>query len=106
MENSNRTNNPLLSHAGRVALVTGAARGLGREISRGLAEQGAIVIGVDLLEQSETAKLVQAAGAEWHGHKLDVADENNINELSEEIRSQFRHCDILVNNAAIADGCT
>jgi NAD(P)-dependent dehydrogenase (short-subunit alcohol dehydrogenase family) len=91
------------SHEGRVALVTGAAGGLGQAICRGLAERGATVVGVDLLDQTETADVVQGAGATWHGITADVTSQSAVSALAEDVRARFGRCDILVNNAGIAD---
>ncbi|MCW3016208.1 MAG: hypothetical protein JWO02_3300 [Solirubrobacterales bacterium] len=92
-----------LSHEGRVAVVTGAARGLGQAICRGLAEHGATVVGVDLLDQAETGGMVEAAGARWQGVNADVTSEAAVTALGQEVQERFGRCDVLVNNAGIAD---
>jgi NAD(P)-dependent dehydrogenase (short-subunit alcohol dehydrogenase family) len=94
----------LPTHAGRVAVVTGAARGIGRALCIAFAERGADVVGVDLADTSETGELVSAAGGKWLGRSLDVADADAIAVLAREVDETFGHADILVNNAAIDDG--
>jgi 3-oxoacyl-[acyl-carrier protein] reductase len=91
------------THTGRVAVVTGASRGIGQAICRGLAERGAAVVGVDVLESTETGTIVEAAGAQWLGVTADLAAPDAAARLAEEIDAGFGRCDILVNNAAIDD---
>jgi len=87
--------NSIGSHEGRVALVTGAAQGIGRAIALALAERGAQVIATDLKVPQET---VDEIGTAAHGLQLDVT-------LEEDWYAAFRKCqalggiDIVVNNA-------
>ncbi len=89
---------------GEVAVVTGAALGIGRACALKLAEHGASVAVTDVLEK-EGQLLVQeirAAGgvAEyWH---LDVADESNVEQVSKEVVARFGKISILINNAGIS----
>ena len=85
--------------AGRAALVTGAGRGLGRAISRRLAELGAwVVLGdVDAGALDETARLIKDQGGEVSTYVFDVSD-------ADAVQSAFAHIgqlEILVNNAGI-----
>jgi NAD(P)-dependent dehydrogenase (short-subunit alcohol dehydrogenase family) len=91
------------SHSGRVAVVTGAARGIGQATCRALAELGASVVGVDLLETDETGALVEQADASWLGITADLTAPDAGPRLAREVESAFGRCDILVNNAAIDD---
>jgi 3-oxoacyl-[acyl-carrier protein] reductase len=91
------------SHSGRVAVVTGAARGIGQAMCRGLAERGASVVGVDVLEAEETGRIVEQAGARWLGVTADLTAPDSASRLADEVDSAFGRCDILVNNAAIDD---
>jgi len=87
--------NSIGSHEGRVALVTGAAQGIGRAIALALAERGAQVIATDLKVPQET---VDEIGTAAHGLQLDVT-------LEENWHAAFLKCqalggiDIVVNNA-------
>lgn len=89
-------------HAGRVALITGAAAGIGLCIATMLAERGCRVIAVDrspgVLEAAAHATL---AGAPMEGVVLDVTDESGVRTLAADIVLRFGSLDILVNNAAI-----
>lgn len=66
-----RTSEP---HAGRVALVTGAARGIGQAIAAGLAERGASIVLGDIDDVSETRDLIGATGHRAVPVTLDVSD--------------------------------
>lgn len=89
---------------GKVALVTGASRGIGREIAKTLAEYGAVVI-VNYNGSKEKAEEVVAEIKEKGGnavsYQCSVAEENSCKTMIDEMLKQFGHIDILVNNAGI-----
>jgi 3-oxoacyl-[acyl-carrier protein] reductase len=93
-----------LKLAGKVALVTGAAQGIGKAVSLLLARNGAdiIVSDVNLEKSEETAKEVQTLGRKALAIKADVARIEDVEKMVEGIVAQFGHVDILVNNAGIA----
>lgn len=95
----------MTTHAGRVALVTGAARGIGQAVAAGLADRGATIIGVDLAEASETRGLVEGCGAEWLGLVADVSSPADVAGVAEQALARFGRCDIVVNNAGIFPSC-
>ncbi|MEU2339155.1 SDR family oxidoreductase [Streptomyces sp. NPDC006654] len=87
---------------GRLAVVTGARRGIGRAMARALAEAGADVIGVSAnLEESGGAveKDVLAAGRSFEAIRADFADPEAVRALGEDLAGRERPVDILVNNA-------
>ncbi|MEU0055518.1 2-dehydro-3-deoxy-D-gluconate 5-dehydrogenase KduD [Streptomyces sp. NPDC006334] len=87
---------------GRLAVVTGARRGIGRAMARALAEAGADVIGVSAsLEESgsEVEKDVTAAGRTFEAIRADFADPDAVRALGAELAARERPVDILVNNA-------
>jgi NAD(P)-dependent dehydrogenase (short-subunit alcohol dehydrogenase family) len=88
---------------GRVAVVTGASRGLGRAMAVGLAEEGAslALLGRDAEALEQTAAACRAAGAESASFLGDVADEAQVERLSKEVAARFGRADILINNAGI-----
>ncbi|MGK2909488.1 MAG: SDR family NAD(P)-dependent oxidoreductase [Sphingobium sp.] len=90
-----------MTHEGRVAVVTGAAAGIGRATALGLARRGATVVGVDLNEASETGEIVQAAGGKWLGLKADVSSPTDVAAAADAAIAAFDKVDILVNNAGI-----
>lgn len=85
---------------GRVALVTGAARGLGQVFAQRLAEDGCQMVLVDLLQCDETLALVQRAGRRGWCLQADLADEGQIRRLVRKALATAGRVDILVNNAA------
>ncbi|MGW0843364.1 SDR family oxidoreductase [Streptomyces sp. NPDC002787] len=87
---------------GRLAVVTGARRGIGRAMARALAEAGADVIGVSAsLEEtgSDVEKDVVAAGRAFEGIRTDLADPDAVRALGADLAARERPVDILVNNA-------
>ena len=88
---------------GRAAIVTGAARGLGRAISQVLSEQGAKVVlcDVDLPLVKEVAASMQASGAEATAVETDVSQPEACDRLVQEAIERYGRVDILVNNAGI-----
>lgn len=87
----------------RLAVVTGAARGIGRAIVFELLRQGRIVAGLDLLEDSlkDLEKAVQEAGFEIITRCLDITDTPKLTEVLESLASEHGGIAILVNNAGI-----
>lgn len=92
-----------MSLEGKVALVTGASRGIGQAIAHELAAQGAIVIGTATSDKGADAiaEKLGAAGFKGTGLKLDVRDPQSVSEVLERVTSEFGAPLILVNNAGI-----
>jgi 3-oxoacyl-[acyl-carrier protein] reductase len=89
------------SHQDRIAVVTGAARGIGQAVCRQLADRGAHVVAVDLTEPTETVAQLEQAGHKATGLRADVSDPAQTAQVGDEVRSRLGRCDILVNNAGI-----
>lgn len=90
--------------AGRVALVTGASRNIGREIALCLAREGASVLvhaATDQGAADETVQAIDAAGGRASSVVADLSRPDNATMLAETAQSRFGRLDILVNNAAI-----
>ena len=85
-----------------VAVVTGAARGIGRRICLELAERGFKIAANDLNGPDETVRELQAAGAEALALPGDVSDEATVQKMVEAVMGQFGRIDVLVNNAGVS----
>jgi NAD(P)-dependent dehydrogenase (short-subunit alcohol dehydrogenase family) len=89
--------------AGQVAVVTGAGRGLGRDLALRLAAEGAhvAVAARSAGEVAETAELVRASGGRAGAFTLDVSDAEAVHQLVAEVERTAGPVDLLVNNAAV-----
>jgi 3-oxoacyl-[acyl-carrier protein] reductase len=88
----------------RVAIVTGAARGIGQEYCLALAREGANVVAADLLSCEETAAQVQGAGGKALAVTVDVTSDQSTQTMTTQTLHRFGRIDILVNNAALYGG--
>lgn len=93
----------LFDLSGKIAVVTGAARGLGRATAVGLADYGADVAAIDLKLDScgGTRREIEAAGRTCRAYGCDVADEHAVERTVGQIAADFGRIDILVNIAGI-----
>ena len=87
----------------QVAIVTGAARGLGQAIARDLAASGAVVACIDINEGllNDTVQSITEAGGKAASFACDVTDSQRVTEVVQAIAKQFGRLDILVNNAGV-----
>jgi NAD(P)-dependent dehydrogenase (short-subunit alcohol dehydrogenase family) len=90
-------------HKNKVALITGANKGLGFEIARQLGQQGVtVVLGArDNAKAEEAAKKLKAEGVDARAVKLDVTKEADVAGLPAFFESKFGRLDILINNAGV-----
>ena len=93
----------LINYSGKVALVTGAARGFGFACAKRLAEAGAAVVLADQLEElcQTAAKALSESGYNVHAVTVDVTNENDVNQAVQATSTQFGQLNILVNSAGV-----
>jgi 3-oxoacyl-[acyl-carrier protein] reductase len=90
----------MMSFEGKIALVTGASRGIGRAIAESLVARGARVIGTATSDKG-AADISAYLGENGKGYNLNVVDQASIDAVLSAIRAEFGEIDILVNNAGI-----
>ena len=88
---------------GKVAIVTGTARGIGKAIARQFGAEGALVVGVDLLADlgEQAAAEVRASGGRMSFQAGDISKEADVRRIVKAVRDEHGRVDILVNNAGI-----
>ena len=89
----------LFDLGGKVAIVTGASRGLGKAMAIALAQAGANVVGVGQSDMSSTEEEIKKAGKELLPIKADLTSTEKVDEIVEKTVEKFGRVDILVNNA-------
>jgi NAD(P)-dependent dehydrogenase (short-subunit alcohol dehydrogenase family) len=91
---------------GKIALVTGAAQGIGKGIATALAGERAVVVLTDIQEQKVTeaaAEIHKSTGAATKSCRLDVTDASGIGAVVASVEKEFGRIDILVNNAGVQE---
>ncbi|PKN64005.1 MAG: dehydrogenase [Deltaproteobacteria bacterium HGW-Deltaproteobacteria-15] len=86
---------------GKVAVITGAARGIGAAFALGFAKEGAKIVIADLSDGTDTVKKVEKAGSEALFIRTDVSKESECIGMAEKGFERFGRIDILINNAAV-----
>lgn len=90
----------------RVAVVTGAAGGIGRAVSVALAREGCHLAISDVNEEAleQTAELIRAEGRRVCTHRVDVGDKQRLEAYAQEVMGEYGQVNILINNAGVAVG--
>src|SRR5262245_2502958 len=92
-------------HQDKVAVITGAANGIGQAFALRLAADGAHVVVADLAAGDDTVKRVEQAGRQALACKCDVTSQADVSALADAVGKKFGRCDILVNCAGIFPQC-
>ena len=89
--------------AGKIAIVTGAARGIGRAVARAYAREGAIVYGADRIADELEAEMLglRGAGLEAHAITTDLLEPDSVTNLVERVLSEHGRVDVLANVAGV-----
>lgn len=93
-----------MTFKGKVALVTGAARGIGKAIAEAFAREGAHVVLNDIWPQEDLARVandISTSESQCAGIRADVSDSTQVRDMMAQIEKTFKRIDILVNNAGI-----
>ena len=88
-------------HKDKVAVITGAAGGIGQAFAKRLAEDGVHIAIADIGDGSDTVKLVEAAGRLAIAVKCDVSSEQSVAAMAKQVQSKFSDVDIVINSAGI-----
>ena len=90
----------------KIAIITGAGRGLGREFALRFTREGAKVLlpDIDLQRAANTAREINSAGGEASAIETDISSENSTREMAEKAERLYGKVDILLNNAAMYYG--
>src|SRR6185437_5767456 len=88
-------------HKDKVAVITGAAGGIGQAFAKRLAEDGVHIAIADVMDGGATVKMVEAAGRQAIAVKCDVSSETSVAAMSKEVGQKFSHADIVINCAGI-----
>ena len=90
-----------MSLEGKIVIVTGAGRGLGKAYSEALAAKGANIVAADIRDTSSTVTNINDKGGKAIGLSLDVANMNSCQNMADKAISEFGNINVLINNAAL-----
>src|SRR3954465_6929947 len=88
-------------HQDKVAVITGAANGIGQAFAKRLAEDGVHIAIADFAPADQTVTMVEQAGRQALACQCDVASEPSVAAMAAEVQKKFGRCDILINCAGI-----
>jgi len=89
----------------KIAIITGCAKGIGKEIALELARDGYDIIGTynsSINEINDLKKRIENIGVKFNFYKLNLLNEEEINSFCDSVKKEFNRIDVLVNNAALS----
>src|SRR4029079_7618584 len=89
-------------HNDKIAVITGAANGIGQAFAKRLAEDGVHIVIADVAAGDATAKMIEQAGRQALACKCDVTSEPSVAAMAAEVQKKFGRCDIVINCAGIS----
>ena len=87
--------------SGKVAIITGGARGLGKAYALRLAEEGARIVAADIVDGTEVTEEITRKGGEAIAVQTDVSNEESVEAMARAAVERFGRIDVLINNAAL-----
>ncbi len=91
----------LFDLTGKVAIVTGASRGLGKAMAISLAQAGADIVTTDVLDTKKIVKEIELLGRKSFGLKVDITNKKQIDTMVKKVVAKFKKIDILINNDGV-----
>lgn len=91
------------SFNGKIAVITGAASGIGRELALQLSGEGAVIAAADYDKKAlaETVKMIKESGGEAAAFTVDISDGKQVAKFASDIKKKYGSIDILINNAGV-----
>ena len=89
----------------KIAIITGCSKGIGKEIALELARDGFDIIGTyntSLADIKKLEKKIEVIGVKFYSYKLDLLDNDSINNFCNDIKNNFNKIDVLINNASLS----
>ena len=89
----------------KIAVVTGASTGIGRGSAMVLASEGAHVLALDISDELDnTVQEINDAGGQATAYKVDISDDQQVQQFADEAKEKYSRIDVIFNNAGVDNG--